>query len=93
MAPAAVARVQSADWVDPAGAILPKDYQRVIACPRCYPLPRLGCQPEPILAGDSVPDLAATVLYSGDNRDILRRYLPDAAVDLVYLDPLVNSSR
>jgi site-specific DNA-methyltransferase (adenine-specific) len=27
------------------------------------------------------------VLYSGDNLDILRRYLPDAAVDLVYLDP------
>ena len=27
------------------------------------------------------------VLYYGDNLDILRRYLPDAAVDLVYLDP------
>ena len=26
------------------------------------------------------------VLYYGDNLDILRRYLPDAAVDLVYLD-------
>jgi hypothetical protein len=26
------------------------------------------------------------VLYSGDNLDILRRYLPDAAVDLVSLD-------
>jgi hypothetical protein len=24
------------------------------------------------------------VLYYGDNLDILRRYLPDAAVDLVY---------
>jgi hypothetical protein len=32
-------------------------------------------------------DLAANVLYYGDNLDILRRYLPDAAVDLVYLDP------
>jgi 16S rRNA G966 N2-methylase RsmD len=33
------------------------------------------------------PDLATGVLYYGDNLDILRRYLPDAAVDLVYLDP------
>ena len=32
-------------------------------------------------------DLATNVLYYGDNLDILRRYLPDAAVDLVHLDP------
>jgi hypothetical protein len=32
-------------------------------------------------------DLATNVLYYGDNLDILRRYLPDAAVDLVCLDP------
>ena len=32
-------------------------------------------------------DLATNVLYHGDNLNILRRYLPDAAVDLVYLDP------
>jgi hypothetical protein len=32
-------------------------------------------------------DLATNVLYYGDNLDILRRHLPDAAVDLVYLDP------
>jgi 16S rRNA G966 N2-methylase RsmD len=32
-------------------------------------------------------DLATNVLYYGDDLDILRRYLPDAAVDLVYLDP------
>ena len=32
------------------------------------------------------------VLYYGDNLDILRRYLPDAAVDLVYLDPPFNST-
>jgi 16S rRNA G966 N2-methylase RsmD len=30
---------------------------------------------------------ACNVLYYGDNLDILRRYLPAAAVDLVYLDP------
>lgn len=33
------------------------------------------------------------VLYYGDNLDILRRYLPDASVDLVYLDPPFNSNR
>ena len=32
-------------------------------------------------------DLATNVLYYGDNHDILRRHLPDAAVDLVDLDP------
>jgi len=38
-------------------------------------------------------DLATNVLYYGDNLDILRRYLPDAAVHLVYLDPPFNSNR
>jgi site-specific DNA-methyltransferase (adenine-specific) len=38
-------------------------------------------------------DLATNVLYYGDNLDILGRYLPDAAVDLVYLDPPFNSNR
>ena len=40
-------------------------------------------------------DLAANVLYYGDNLDILilRRHLPDAAVDLVSLDPPCNSDR
>jgi len=33
------------------------------------------------------------VLYYGDNLDILRRYIPDAAVDLIYLDPPFNSNR
>jgi site-specific DNA-methyltransferase (adenine-specific) len=33
------------------------------------------------------------VLYYGDNLDILRRYVPDASVDLVYLDPPFNSNR
>ena len=33
------------------------------------------------------------VLYYDDNLDILRRDLPDAAVDLVYLDPPFNSNR
>ncbi len=38
-------------------------------------------------------DLATNVLYYGDNLDILRRYLPDASVDLVYLDAPYNSNR
>jgi hypothetical protein len=38
-------------------------------------------------------DLATNVLYYGDNLDILRRYLPDAAGDLVYFDPPFNSNR
>jgi len=32
-------------------------------------------------------ELATNVLYDGDNLDIPRRYLPDARVDLIYLDP------
>jgi len=38
-------------------------------------------------------DLATNVLSYSDNLDILRRYLPDAAVDPVYLDPPFNSNR
>lgn len=33
------------------------------------------------------------VLYYGDNLDILREYIPDESVDLVYLDPPFNSNR
>jgi site-specific DNA-methyltransferase (adenine-specific) len=32
-------------------------------------------------------------LYYGDNLPILRDYVPDASVDLIYLDPPFNSSR
>ncbi|MEK7710435.1 MAG: DNA methyltransferase [Planctomycetota bacterium] len=34
----------------------------------------------------------ANVLYYGDNLDILRRYVRDESVDLVYLDPPFNSN-
>ena len=40
-----------------------------------------------------MPDLATNVRYGGNNLDILRRNLPDAAVELVYLDPPFNSNR
>lgn len=33
------------------------------------------------------------LLYYGDNLEILRRYIPDESVDLVYLDPPFNSDR
>lgn len=32
-------------------------------------------------------------LYYGDNLPILREYIPDASVDLIYLDPPFNSNR
>ena len=35
----------------------------------------------------------ANTLYYGDNLDVLRRYIDDESVDLVYLDPPFNSSR
>ena len=31
-------------------------------------------------------------LYYGDNLEVLRRYVPDESVDLVYLDPPFNSN-
>jgi 16S rRNA G966 N2-methylase RsmD len=34
---------------------------------------------------------ATNMLYYGDNLDILRRYVKDETVDLVYLDPPFNS--
>jgi site-specific DNA-methyltransferase (adenine-specific) len=34
----------------------------------------------------------ANTLYFGDNLDILRRYIDDESVDLIYLDPPFNSN-
>lgn len=34
-----------------------------------------------------------SMLYYGDNLDILRRYIEDESVDLIYLDPPFNSAR
>ena len=33
------------------------------------------------------------ILYYGDNLDILRRYIDDESVDLVYLDPPFKSNQ
>jgi len=35
----------------------------------------------------------ANTLYYGDNLDILRRYVDDESVDLIYLDPPFNSKQ
>ncbi len=36
-------------------------------------------------------ELKTNVLYFGDNLEILRKYIPDNSVDLIYLDPPFNS--
>lgn len=37
--------------------------------------------------------LETNLLYYGDNLEILRKYIPDESVDLIYLDPPFNSQR
>ncbi|MFQ6034826.1 MAG: DNA methyltransferase, partial [Sedimentisphaerales bacterium] len=37
--------------------------------------------------------MAENVLYYGDNLDILRRYIKDETVDLIYLDPPFKSEQ
>lgn len=51
------------------------------ACEPMYPS-RQAALPRPAYGGSPLTsDLATNVLYYGDNLDILRRYLPDAAVN------------
>ncbi|NMP24547.1 hypothetical protein [Sulfobacillus harzensis] len=38
-----------------------------------------------------MPESWKNQLYFGDNLDILREYIPDESVDLIYLDPPFNS--
>jgi DNA modification methylase len=40
-----------------------------------------------------MPTAAPNALYYGDNLDVLRRYVDDESVDLIYLDPPFNSAR
>jgi len=37
--------------------------------------------------------METNVLYYGDNLEILRKYIPDESVDLIYLDPPFNSKK
>ena len=38
-------------------------------------------------------ELVEPILYYGDNLEILRRYIEDESVDLVYLDPPFKSDQ
>lgn len=38
-------------------------------------------------------ELKTNVLYYGDNVEILRKYMPDNSIDLIYLDPPFSSKR
>jgi len=40
-----------------------------------------------------MPGLKTNALYYGDNLQILRDYVPDESIDLIYLDPPFNSNR
>ncbi|MFC1932254.1 hypothetical protein ACFLXU_01305 [Chloroflexota bacterium] len=35
-------------------------------------------------------ELNTNILYFGDNLEILRKYIPDNPIDLIYLDPPFN---
>lgn len=37
--------------------------------------------------------METSVIYCGDNVDVLAKYVPDNSVDLIYIDPLFNMSR
>lgn len=76
-----------------------------VAQPRCSG-PPLGCGPHRLSACATRPIFdfravgvlccaamnAKNKLYFGDNLKILREHVPDASVDLIYLDPPFNSS-
>jgi len=38
-----------------------------------------------------IPNQDKNKLYYGDNLQVLRDYIPDQSVDLIYLDPPFNS--
>jgi DNA modification methylase len=44
-------------------------------------------------AGGLGEGMNTNVLYYGDNLHILRHYIPDESIDLIYLDPPFNSNR
>ena len=46
---------------------------------------------EPCYSHNENPMADKNQLYYGDNLDVLRRYVRDGSVDLVYLDPPFNS--
>ncbi len=54
--------------------------------------PRISSRPGPRRDHGNAP-MPENVLYYGDNLDILRRYIADESVDLIYLDPPFNSNQ
>lgn len=44
-----------------------------------------------IISGMPAQQFKTNVLFYGDNLDILRRYIPNESIDLIYLDPPFNS--
>jgi DNA modification methylase len=48
---------------------------------------------ERILSADKEGVNVENTLYYGDNLDILKRYIPDESIDLVYLDPPFKSNQ
>jgi len=38
-------------------------------------------------------ELKTNILYFGDNLEILRKYIPDNSIDLIYLDPPFNGKK
>ena len=52
----------------------------------------VSCGAQPSLSTRYALGVQTNVLYYGDNLDILRRYIPDETVDLIYLDPPFNSN-
>jgi len=55
------------------------------------PEPGIGSL-EPIRYSTDMAKSADNLLYYGDNLDVLRRYIADESVDLIYLDPPFNSN-
>ncbi len=45
------------------------------------------------IEGTNMDALKTNVLYYGDNLEILRNYIPDNSIDLIYLDPPFNSKK
>lgn len=41
----------------------------------------------------SPKQITENTLFNGDNLDILREYVPDESIDLIYHDPPFNSKR
>jgi site-specific DNA-methyltransferase (adenine-specific) len=56
--------------------------------------PRVPATPPACLSSADLAALTQTpILFYGDNLPVLRQYIPDACIDLIYLDPPFNSNR